>query len=97
MQNLMDSITAQHFELTNTAKGLTGSNFMYDDSAKAIGITTKVTLDESVSISNMLDHIWKTYDRDNDQTISKDEAREFIEGYLGIYSPSEEEFDEQYF
>jgi hypothetical protein len=27
----MNSITAQHFELSNTAKGLNGSNFIYDE------------------------------------------------------------------
>jgi hypothetical protein len=30
MMSLMNSITAQHFELSNSAKGLHGSNFIYD-------------------------------------------------------------------
>lgn len=44
----------------------------------------------------MLDYIWDAYDKNEDDYLSKDEAKEFIEGYLGVYSPSETEFNEKY-
>jgi hypothetical protein len=44
----------------------------------------------------LLDYIWLTYDKDKDNTISKEEAKGFIEGYLGVYSPTEQEFNTKY-
>lgn len=89
MQSQMDSITAQHFELTNSAKGNSGSNFMYDDNSDVVGISAKFTVDETVQIADLIDTIWDTYEKDDDEPITRDEAREFIEGYLGVFSPSE--------
>ena len=52
--------------------------------------------DDKDLIQILLDYIWFKYDKDEDNTISKEEAKTFIEGYLGVYSPTEEEFNAKY-
>ena len=44
----------------------------------------------------MLELIWIVYDKNKDQTISQDEAKAFIEGYLGEFSPTEAQFRAKY-
>ena len=48
---------------------------MYDDEGQVTGITTKINLDESVSINRLLDYIWQTYDKDGNESIDKEEAK----------------------
>ena len=94
MTSLMNSISAQHFELSNTAKGLAGSNFIYDDDSKVTGITVKVTEDEGAQITELVDLIWEEYDLDNNGHIDKIEAKDAIEDVLGVFSPTEQQFNE---
>jgi hypothetical protein len=62
----MKSITAQHFELSNTAKGLDASNFIYDEDSQVIGITPKTSENEFAIIQKILDYIWFKYDSNKD-------------------------------
>jgi hypothetical protein len=51
MMVIMNSITSQHFEISNSAKGFNGSNFTYDEDRKVKGITPKVAEDDGVMYS----------------------------------------------
>lgn len=53
-----------------------------------IGITPKVREDDEDLYSRIIDYIWRKFDFNNDGHIKKEEAFIFIDGYLGVFCPS---------
>jgi len=48
-----------------------------------IGMSVKVVEDESISVVKLIDTIWEKYDEDGNGTINQEEAKQFIQEFLG--------------
>lgn len=46
-------------------------------------MSVKVVEDESISVVKLIDTIWEKYDEDGNGTINQEEAKQFIQEFLG--------------
>ena len=56
----------------------------YDENGGVVNITEKYQDSASTSMNEFIIKIWQSYDSDGDGLITKDQARQFINEFVGI-------------